>query len=84
MNESGASEDEARDHIRKLIDAMWKKMNEEQTAISPFSQTFIETVMDFARVSLLLYQNGDGFGIEDNATKDIVLSLFVNPISLPK
>ncbi|MFQ6666935.1 hypothetical protein Gotur_033127, partial [Gossypium turneri] len=78
MNESGASEEEARGHIWKLIDATWKKMNEEQTTKSPFSQTFIEIVMDFTRVALLLYQNGDGFGIEGNETKDRVLSLFIN------
>ncbi|KAG8482921.1 hypothetical protein CXB51_024326 [Gossypium anomalum] len=84
MNESGASEEEARDHIRKLIDAAWKKMNEDQMAKSPFSHTFIEVAMNLARISLLMYQNGDGHAIEDKETKDRVLSLFVNPISLPK
>ncbi|KAA3481956.1 terpene synthase 10-like [Gossypium australe] len=83
MNESGASEEEARDHIKKLIDAAWKKMNEEQMAKSPFSRTFIEIAMDLARISLLMYQNGDGHAIEGYETKDRVLSLFVNPIFCP-
>ncbi|MFQ6662134.1 hypothetical protein Gotur_030047 [Gossypium turneri] len=84
MNESEASEEESRDHIRKLIDATWKKMNEDQMAKSLFCRTFIEVAMNLARISLLMYQNGDGHAIEDKETKDRVLSLFVNPISLPK
>ncbi|KAH1063671.1 hypothetical protein J1N35_028658 [Gossypium stocksii] len=84
MYESGASEEEAREYIRKLIDAAWKKINEDQMAKLPFSQTFIESTKNIARVSLLMYQNGDGHGIEDKETKDRVLSLFVHPISLPK
>ncbi|KAB2032362.1 hypothetical protein ES319_D05G367300v1 [Gossypium barbadense] len=84
MYESGVSEEEAREHIRKLIDATWKKINEDQMAKLPFSRKFIEISKNIARVSLLMYQNGDGHGIEDKETKDRVLSLFVNPISLPK
>ncbi|MBA0669366.1 hypothetical protein Goklo_007374, partial [Gossypium klotzschianum] len=72
MNKSEASEEEARDHIRKLIDATWKKMNEDQIAKSPFSRTFIEVAMNLARISLLMYQNGDGHAIEDKETKDRV------------
>ncbi|TYI84645.1 hypothetical protein E1A91_D05G379700v1 [Gossypium mustelinum] len=36
MHESGASEEEAREHIRKLIDSTWKKINEDQMAKLPF------------------------------------------------
>ncbi|MBA0692820.1 hypothetical protein Goari_010353 [Gossypium aridum] len=84
MYESGVSEEEAREHIRKLIDATWKKINEDQMAKLPFSRKFIEISKNIARVSLLMYQKGDGHGIEDKETKDRVLSLFVHPISLPK
>ncbi|MBA0755202.1 hypothetical protein Gogos_021268, partial [Gossypium gossypioides] len=83
MHESGASE-EAREHIRKLIDSTWKKINEDQMAKLPFSRKFIEITKKIARVSLLMYQNGDGHGIENEETKDRVLSLFVHPIFLPK
>ncbi|KAL4312686.1 hypothetical protein GQ457_01G004230 [Hibiscus cannabinus] len=84
MYENEASEEEAREHIKKLIEAAWKKINKEQMAESPFSRTFIKIAMDFARVSHMMYQNGDGYGIEDGDTKDRVLSLFVNPIPCPK
>ncbi|XWS33213.1 hypothetical protein CRYUN_Cryun22dG0061500 [Craigia yunnanensis] len=84
MHDSGASEEEAREHIRKLIDATWKKMNEDRLGKSPFSQTFTEIAMNFARVSQCMYQNGDGHAIEDGETKDRVLSLIVRPIPAPK
>ncbi|XVF17076.1 hypothetical protein REPUB_Repub10bG0086800 [Reevesia pubescens] len=83
MHESGASEEEAREHIRKLIDATWKKINEDRISKSPFSKMFIEIAMNLARVSQCMYQNGDGHGIEDGETKDRVLSLFVHPIPAP-
>ena len=84
MHESGASEEEAREHIRKLIDAAWKKMNTDRNAKSPFSLTFIEIAMNLARMSQCIYQNGDGHAIEDGETKDRVLSLFVHPIPATK
>ncbi|KAE8677054.1 (-)-alpha-terpineol synthase [Hibiscus syriacus] len=80
MHENEAPEEEAREHVKKLIEAAWKKINEEQMAKSPFSRTFIEIAMDLARVSQLMYQNGDGHAIEDGDSKDRVLSLFVHPI----
>ncbi|TYI84639.1 hypothetical protein E1A91_D05G379100v1 [Gossypium mustelinum] len=80
MYESRASEEEACMHIRKLIDTTWKKINENKMVKSPFSPTFIEIIINLAKLSLLIYQNGDGLG---NKTKDIVLSIFVHPIFLP-
>ncbi|XWS44787.1 hypothetical protein CRYUN_Cryun15aG0078300 [Craigia yunnanensis] len=84
MHDSGASEEEAREHIRKLIDATWKKMNEDRIAKSPFSQIFIEIIMNFTRMAQCLYQNGDGHAVEDDETKERVLSLIVQPIPAPK
>ncbi|XVF88968.1 hypothetical protein PTKIN_Ptkin19aG0094000 [Pterospermum kingtungense] len=84
MNDSGASEEEACEHIRKLIDATWKKINESQISKSCFSEKFIEVCMNLARLSQCLYQYGDGHGIEDGETKDRVFSLIVHPIPAPK
>ena len=84
MHDSGASEEEAREHIRKLIDATWKKMNQDRIAKSPFSQIFIEIAMNFARMAQFMYHNGDGHAIEDDETMERVLSLIVQPIPAPK
>ncbi|GMJ05278.1 terpene synthase-like sequence-1,8-cineole [Hibiscus trionum] len=84
MYENDSSEEEAREHVKKLIEAAWKKINEEQMAESPFSRTFIDMAMDLARVAHLMYQNGDGHTNEEGDSKERVLSLFVNPIPWPK
>jgi (-)-alpha-terpineol synthase len=82
MNETGASEKDAREYIRCLIMVTWKKMNEERATTSPFSQTFIEIAMNLARMGQCMYQYGDGHGIVDCETKDHILSLLIKPIPL--
>ncbi|OMO55881.1 hypothetical protein CCACVL1_26937 [Corchorus capsularis] len=80
MHETGSSEEEARKHIRKLIDATWKKMNEDRIAHPPSSHTFVQIALNLARMAQCMYQHGDGHGIEDHETKDRVLSLLIFPI----
>ncbi|XP_022740880.1 terpene synthase 10-like [Durio zibethinus] len=82
MHETGSSEEEARQHIRKLIDATWKRMNEGLFDHPPFSKTFIQIAMNVARMAQCMYQHGDGHGVEDHETKDRVLLLLVLPIPL--
>lgn len=84
MNDTGASEKDAREFIRSLISATWKKVNEERGASSSFSETFIEFGMNCARMSQCMYLHGDGHGIEDRETKDRVLALLVHPIPIPE
>ena len=80
MNETGASEEDAREYIRCLISATWKKMNEERFVTSPFSETFIEISFNLGRMAQCIYQYGDGHGVGNHETKDRLLSLFVQPI----
>ncbi|CAA2939102.1 terpene synthase 10-like [Olea europaea subsp. europaea] len=80
MNETGASEDEAREHIRSLIRETWKKMNQVQETICPFSKTFIEIAMNLARMAQYMYQYGDGHGIQNHETKDRILALLFEPV----
>ncbi|XP_059435511.1 myrcene synthase, chloroplastic-like [Corylus avellana] len=83
MNETGATEEDAREYIRSLISTMWKKMNEEVgSASSPFSRTFIEIAMNLGRIAQCMYQYGDGYGVVDRETKKHILSLFIHPIPL--
>jgi (-)-alpha-terpineol synthase len=81
MNETGAREEDAREYIRCLISATWKKMNDEQASSSPFNQTFFEIAMNLARTAQCMYQHGDGHGIGDRETKDRVLSLLIKTIN---
>ena len=53
MQEGGASEDEAREHMKFLMYETWKKMNKQvyDKAKCPFSKTFIRSAMNITRMS---------------------------------
>lgn len=82
MHESGRSEENARNYIKKLIDQTWKKMNKDILRGSSFSKDFRTAAMNLARIAQCMYQHGDGFGIPDRETKDRICSLFFEPIPL--
>ncbi|KAL2477430.1 cineole-1 [Forsythia ovata] len=82
MNETGASEDDARKHVRFLISETWKKMNKDGGADCPFSQTFIEIAKNVGRMSQYMYQYGDGHGMSNSETKDRISTLVFEPIPL--
>lgn len=81
MNETGASEADARKHIKYLICSTWKKMNKE-VSNSCYSKAFTEIVMNLARMSLCMYQHGDGHSSQDPETKNRIMSLFFKPIDM--
>ncbi|KAK1556179.1 hypothetical protein Q3G72_000128 [Acer saccharum] len=80
MHETGASEEEAREHIRGLINATWLKMNKEIIGNPHYSNTFAGVAMNLARMAQCMYQFGDGHGVPDKETKHRILSLIINPI----
>ncbi|KAH7533008.1 hypothetical protein FEM48_Zijuj04G0084100 [Ziziphus jujuba var. spinosa] len=82
MHETGASENEAREYIKRMISEIWEKMNEDGVPSSNFSKTYIGIAKNLARMAQCMYQHGDGHGVQDKETKDRVLSLLINPISL--
>lgn len=84
MNEIGASEKDAHEYIKSLISTAWKKMNEEQAMNSLIYQAFIEIAMNLVRMGHCMYQHEDGFGVADHKTKNNVLSLLIQPISLAR
>ncbi|KAK9072759.1 hypothetical protein SSX86_009194 [Deinandra increscens subsp. villosa] len=80
MHESGATEVEAREYIKRLITETWKKLNKERQAIgSELPNEFIECVTNLARMGHFMYTNGDKHGKPD-IFKPFALSLFVDPI----
>ncbi|KAJ7982691.1 Myrcene synthase, chloroplastic [Quillaja saponaria] len=81
MNEvSGASEKDAHAHVWSLVNKTWKKMNKDRATSSPFCETFTEVAVNFARMALCMYQNGDGHTVQDPKTKNLILSLVIEPI----
>ena len=81
MNESGASEEYACEHIKSIICDTWKKMNKERLNCS-FSPSFIEIAMNIARMGQCMYQHGDGHSCQDRQTKNHILSLFIQSIPI--
>ena len=70
MHESGAPEDEAREHMKFLMYETWKKMNKQvyDKAKCPFSKTFIRSAMKITRMSQCAYLYGDGYEVPDGHT----------------
>ncbi|KAI3716641.1 hypothetical protein L1987_67655 [Smallanthus sonchifolius] len=81
MHESGASEVEAREHIKRLTLETWKKLNKELQTIGSagLSQEFIDCVTNLARMGHFMYTDGDKHGKPD-MFKPYMFSLFVDPI----
>ena len=80
MHETEASEEEARDHIKKLISNAWKKLNAYQFSNPHISQTIIGVAVNLPRTAQCIYQYGDGHAIEHLETKDRVMSLLIKPL----
>ncbi|MBA0576113.1 hypothetical protein Golob_023898, partial [Gossypium lobatum] len=71
MHETGCSEVEAHEHVKKLIDATWKRMNGEYLmSQSPLSLPFKHIALNLVRIAQCMYQYGDNHGIEDQKTND--------------
>ncbi|XP_019078772.1 (E)-beta-ocimene synthase isoform X1 [Vitis vinifera] len=84
MHQTGVSEEDAREHMKILIDESWKKMNKvrEMDSDSPFAKPFVETAINLARIAQCTYQYGDSHGAPDARSKKRVLSLIVEPIPM--
>ncbi|EYU27851.1 hypothetical protein ABFS82_13G118600 [Erythranthe guttata] len=84
MHETGCSEEDAREHIKKdLIDDLLKKMNNEILFMDKPIENFQTIAMNLARIGFSFYQFGDGFGSPDSDTKTYMVSLLVEPIPIP-
>ncbi|XP_050230448.1 alpha-farnesene synthase-like [Mercurialis annua] len=84
MREKNISEEESRNHIKKMIENSWKKLNGKFFVQSPNYelQLFVNVNINMARVAHNLYQNRDGFGVQDRQNKKQLFSLLVDPLKL--
>ncbi|KAK6144055.1 hypothetical protein DH2020_020875 [Rehmannia glutinosa] len=79
----GTSTEDSRGYIKNLIGSTWNKINEDVLMNREYSRDFIETSINFARISQCMYQHGDGHGIPDRESKARILSLVIEPIPFP-
>ncbi|KAA0045521.1 terpene synthase 10-like [Cucumis melo var. makuwa] len=82
MNDTGASESNARKYIKHLIDETWKKMNKIEVENPIIPRVFVDRAKNLARMAQCMYQYGDGHGTAHEETKDRVMSLLIQPISV--
>ncbi|KAL1537412.1 exo-alpha-bergamotene synthase-like [Salvia divinorum] len=82
MKETGCSEEDARNHVKQLIDTALKRMNKEILMENPIKY-FGQAAMNLGRISLCMYQHGDGFGLPHSETKKNLVSLVVQPFPMP-
>lgn len=88
MNETGASEEDARDHIMGLVKETWKKMNEEYYLLRPqypdtISEPFLGANLNLARASHFFYSlEKDWHGKPDKEMMDHIMLLFIDPIPM--
>ncbi|XP_057764787.1 exo-alpha-bergamotene synthase-like isoform X2 [Salvia miltiorrhiza] len=82
MIETGCSEEDARKHIKHLIEAALKRMNKEILMEKPLKD-FSHIAMNLGRISLCMYQHGDGYGLPHSETKRNLVSLIVQPFPMP-
>ncbi|ERN10109.1 hypothetical protein AMTRI_Chr13g124360 [Amborella trichopoda] len=80
MQETGASEEQAREHIRDLINDIWKHLHQECRTPSPLPKTSIKDALNIARSFEFMYQYGEGFGVTSSTTLDHFNSLLFQPI----
>ncbi|XP_048127386.1 (+)-alpha-terpineol synthase-like [Rhodamnia argentea] len=84
MNETSASEEAAREHIRHLVHETWKRMNKGMFEDYPFPGfgPFLGACLNLARASQCFYQYGDGHGLPDHETKKHLVSALFEPVPL--
>ncbi|WCJ37091.1 Myrcene synthase chloroplastic [Euphorbia peplus] len=82
MHETGVLEEVAREHAYHLIGEAWEKINKNHIENTKFSRTFMKMGMNLARMSMCIYQFGDGFGAQNVETKNHIISLLVQPLQL--
>ncbi|XP_048141438.1 alpha-farnesene synthase-like [Rhodamnia argentea] len=84
MREANVSEDVARRHIKELINQAWKSINARcfSNAEMPFLRPFIDVTVNAARVVHMLYQFGDGFGVQDGDIRRQILSTVIKRLPL--
>lgn len=84
MHDTGCSEKDAREYVKRLIDDTWKKMNKDIVMEKkPIITNFQTSATNLGRIALCFYQYGDGFGTPHGETKKNLVSVIIEPIPIP-
>ncbi|KAH0703055.1 hypothetical protein KY285_017333 [Solanum tuberosum] len=81
MQQENVSEDIAREHIESIILDSWKKINYHFNTLSTSHREIAKHVINIARMGHVMYQFGDGFGVQDGKTRHQILINLMEPIT---
>nr|WKC16863.1 terpene synthase 2 [Freesia hybrid cultivar] len=82
MKQNRVSEEVAREKIKEMIVSTWEKLNGDLIATSSVVESFQSVALNFPRMAQCIYQYGDGYGDPTQKTKDQIVSLLIQPVSL--
>ncbi|GAA0158549.1 hypothetical protein LIER_15542 [Lithospermum erythrorhizon] len=82
MIEANVSDKSAREHIQTLIAEAWLKINTHLSTLSQEELKFVKYMVNMARIGHFMYQNGDGFGVQDRETKQEIISNLIEPFAI--
>ncbi|CAL8152271.1 unnamed protein product [Prunus armeniaca] len=82
MKEYGTTEEETVIELGKQVNKAWKDINEEWINLTTIPMPLRLRILNFARTNELLYKHEDGFTHAGVVLKDLLVSLFVNPVPI--
>ncbi|XP_017240036.1 (R)-limonene synthase 1, chloroplastic-like [Daucus carota subsp. sativus] len=82
MFHNGTSEEAARAEMRALMRKKWREINACRGRDMPLSSPNIETMLNVGRSAHYIYYDSDGYAGQDGKSKDMFLSLMVQPVPL--
>ena len=82
MKEYSATEEETIIELGKQVNKAWKDINEEWINLTTIPMPLRLRILNFARTNELLYKHTDGFTHAGVVLKDLLVSLFVNPVPI--
>ncbi|XP_055827027.1 alpha-farnesene synthase-like [Solanum dulcamara] len=81
MQQENVSEEVAREHIESIILNSWKKINYHFNTLSISHREIAKHIINVARMGHVMYQFGDGFGVQDGKIQDQILINLIEPIT---
>ncbi|KAI4342620.1 hypothetical protein MLD38_027226 [Melastoma candidum] len=80
MREADVTEEIAREHIEGLISRSWKGINADLFGDHPeHLRPYMEVTVNAARTAHMVYQHGDGFGVQSGEMRELITASLVQP-----
>ncbi|KAL5833963.1 hypothetical protein ACOSQ3_017637 [Xanthoceras sorbifolium] len=82
IKEYGVSEQEAYEELNKQIDDSWKDINEECLNLTHLPRSLIKIILDFTRMTHVIYDGDDNFTRVGKQMQAHIASLLIDPVPI--